>query len=81
MAGASPTSAFSPSGDQLASAGEDGTVRLWNLPRGRITRALTGHIGGATVVAFAPDGQHLVSAGVDGRVRLWAIPPGPIARE
>ena len=56
-------------------------MRLWDLQRGRIVRALTGHVGGATAVAFAPDGQHLASAGVDGRVRLWAIPLGQLARE
>ncbi|WP_432017655.1 hypothetical protein [Streptomyces hydrogenans] len=76
----------------LATAGGDGTVRLWD-PRGRRELGrLTGHEGPVyAVTAFTDpeDGVVLATAGGDGTVRLWdprgrsatgqpTVPPHPV---
>ena len=64
---------FSPNGDAVATAGEDGGVRLWALSA-REPKPLTelqGHQGGVYRVQFSPNGQQLLTAAWDGSVRLW----------
>ncbi|MFI5910127.1 Hsp70 family protein [Dactylosporangium sp. NPDC051541] len=53
----------------VASAGADGTVRLWD--DAGPGRTLTGHTDPVTAVAFDPAGTLLASAGLDSTIRLW----------
>jgi ABC-type multidrug transport system fused ATPase/permease subunit len=58
----------------LASAGIDGTVRLWDPKTGKSRgEPLLGHTGGVRGITFGQvDGQTmLASAGADGTVRIW----------
>jgi eukaryotic-like serine/threonine-protein kinase len=63
--------AADPRGRWIASAGYDGTVRIWDLSGREPARILRGHKGSVSCVRFAPDGDRLASASKDGTIRLW----------
>ncbi|WP_438036140.1 pentapeptide repeat-containing protein [Sorangium sp. So ce204] len=63
--------AWAPDGKRLASAGDDGTVRLWDPDTGNELARLEGHSNLVMAVAWRPDGKRVASAGVDDTVRLW----------
>ncbi len=63
--------AFSPDGNYVATASQDGTARVWTLD-GRTVASLEGHDGGVYAVAWTSDGN-LMSASVDRTLRLWSI--------
>ena len=53
---------FSPTGKQLASAGKDGLVILWDAATGQIVQRFAKHPSEVRSVAFAPTGDQLASA-------------------
>ena len=72
--------AFSADGDVIASAADDGSVRLRGLKRSRIYGTLKGLGPGAKSVTFSNDGRTLLTGGIDGIVRLWPVPEAQLAR-
>ncbi|HEX2164593.1 MAG TPA: AAA family ATPase, partial [Thermoanaerobaculia bacterium] len=62
-------------GDLLATAGGDGTVRVFRVgadgAAGDEARVLTGHVDKVRDVAWSPGGERLASVGSDGTVRVW----------
>jgi WD40 repeat protein len=71
---------FSPKGRLLASAGSDGSIKIWDLRGGRELRTLSGHAGQATSVAFNPDGSLLASAGTDKTINIWNAMSGELVK-
>ncbi len=70
------SAAFSPDGNFLVSAAQDGTIRLWETATGaelyRTDPALT---NGTVAIAFGPDNLKFFSAQVEGSVQAWKIQP------
>ena len=67
------TVALSSDGKTLASAGDDKTIRLWDLASHRELAPLAGHSESIRSVAFSPDGKTLASASFDTKVKLWDV--------
>ncbi|MFH1719735.1 MAG: hypothetical protein ABIF19_20475 [Planctomycetota bacterium] len=55
----------------MASGGNDGTVRLWNMVLHEQVVVLEGHGSAIWDIAFSPDGHTLASANYDGTIKLW----------
>ncbi|HZO11658.1 MAG TPA: hypothetical protein VFB62_00315, partial [Polyangiaceae bacterium] len=59
--------------DLLASGGNDGSVRLWKIPSGRVLATLGGHTGGVRGLAASADGHYLSTVARDFVVRMWDV--------
>src|SRR5262249_15009658 len=67
---------FSPAGDLLLTAREDGRVLAWDARRGDRLRSLAVSPGAAQQLTVSPDGTLLLAAGNDGVARLFHLPDG-----
>jgi len=73
--------AFSPDGNQLASAGMDQTIKIWNVADGALLRELVhpsdktaAHPGWIYALRWTSDGKHVVAVGAAPRLRgYWSI--------
>jgi serine/threonine protein kinase/WD40 repeat protein len=72
--GVAASVSFSRDGRLLASGGDDNTIRLWDVARGRESRErLVGHKKSVIHVQFSPDGRTLLSMSHDGTAILWDV--------
>ncbi|KAL3276990.1 hypothetical protein HHI36_012350 [Cryptolaemus montrouzieri] len=64
---------YSNDGEILASGGEDGKVKLWNVNTGLCFITFNEHSSAVTSVAFSGNKKFVVSASVDGTVRAYDV--------
>ncbi|NEQ53166.1 MAG: hypothetical protein F6K11_24015 [Leptolyngbya sp. SIO3F4] len=60
----------------VASASDDGTVRIWDVASSYCVKVLTGHRHWVRTVAFSPNGTMLASGADDKQIFLWQLPTG-----
>jgi hypothetical protein len=64
--------AFDPEGKLVASAANDGVVRLWTSSDPDSAVQLRGHLGSVFGLDISPENGNVASASFDGTIRLWA---------
>ncbi len=79
--------AFSPDGERLATANQDGSVRIFSVRDGKQVLRFQPHPGAVGSLSFTPDGSNLlttsgVTSGGDKmyQARLWNTADGALAR-
>ncbi|KAI9329941.1 WD40-repeat-containing domain protein [Zopfochytrium polystomum] len=73
---------FSPRGNVFATAGSDGTIRLYDTISSRLVNTIQAAHGGASVssISFAKNGRYLLSAGQDSLPRIWDLGSGRVVQ-
>ena len=68
--------AYSPDGQTLAIGGDDGAIRLWDMPGGRERAILRGHVGVVRSLDFSADSRRLVSTDESRTIMLMGCDRG-----
>ncbi|HEY1786240.1 MAG TPA: hypothetical protein VGG30_11850 [Pirellulales bacterium] len=68
--------AYSPDGNSVATASEDGQVSVFGLAPAGPVRSWPAHADAAAAIAYSPDGLTLASGGYDKVIKLWNAATG-----
>lgn len=72
---------FSPDGNRILTASNDGTARIWSARTGKQLQEMSEPTGDALNDAwFSPNGKLVVTASDDGTVRIWSAATGSLLR-
>lgn len=71
---------YSPDGNLLATAGEDGIVKLWDVRSRQLLNNLDGHSGGVRGIDFSRDSRLLASCGGQ-EVKIWEVKTGRLIHD
>ena len=63
---------FSPDGQRIVTASQDGTAKVWDL-NGNLITELKGHQGYVTSANFSPNGERIVTASKDNTAKVWRV--------
>lgn len=69
-----------PSGEVIATASQDGLVKVWESSSGRSLHTLQGHQGSVTALAMSPDERWIASVGRDRTLKIWSRHSGQLLR-
>lgn len=64
---------FSPDGEYLAIASEDGILRIIDHLNERLLSMFPSYYGGFTTVCWSPDGRYILTGGQDDLVSIWSF--------
>lgn len=64
---------YSLDGQLLATGGEDGKVKLWNVHSGFCFVTFSEHSNSITAITFSGNKKFVVSASLDGTIRAYDI--------
>ncbi len=67
---------FSPDGQRVLTASEDGTARVWDSRTGQLVCPPLRHQAAVVHAQFSPDGQQVLTASLDRTARLWNAETG-----
>ena len=78
--------ACSADGKKIASAGDDGSVKVWDFNSGKVILTLGKDLQSADAVAFSPDGRLLAAAVMAGgrrgnAVQIWDLANGQLVQD
>lgn len=70
--------AVDATGTLVASADQNGELRLWDLRTCAHLRTLADTHRGTSHLLFTPDGERLIGGGDGGSLKIWALPDGAL---